>query len=62
MQKVIIHDFFLAPSIQLSLVNESDFGKLALTFFRIAAMFGIAWYLVKMNRKGVHTGFYFASH
>ena len=51
--------YLLNPGMAFGIRWESDFGKLALTFFRIVAMFGIAWYLIKMNRKGVHTGFLF---
>jgi signal peptidase II len=36
---------------------ESEFGKLALTIFRIGAMIGIAWYLYNMAKKGAHSGF-----
>lgn len=49
--------YLLNPGMAFGIRWESDFGKLALTFFRILAMFGIAWYLIKMNRKGVHSGF-----
>lgn len=49
--------YLLNPGMAFGIRWESDFGKLALTFFRIVAMFGITWYMVKMNRKGVHTGF-----
>jgi signal peptidase II len=36
---------------------ESEFGKLALTLFRIIAMFGIGYYLLNMIRKQSHPGF-----
>ncbi len=49
--------YLLNPGMAFGIRWESDFGKLALTFFRIVAMFGIAWYMIKMNRKGIHTGF-----
>jgi len=49
--------YLLNPGMAFGIRWESDFGKLALTFFRIVAMVGITWYMVKMNRKGVHTGF-----
>lgn len=51
--------YLLNPGMAFGIRWESDFGKLALTFFRIIAMFGIALYLVKMNRKGIHSGFLF---
>ena len=36
---------------------ENEFGKLALTLFRIVAMIGIAWYLYKAALRQAHTGF-----
>lgn len=36
---------------------ENEFGKLALTGFRIIAMFGITYYLIVMAKRGAHTGF-----
>jgi len=36
---------------------ESEFGKLALTIFRICAMIGISYYLIKMVQKKAHPGF-----
>lgn len=49
--------YLLNPGMAFGIRWESNFGKLALTFFRIVAMFGIAWYLMKINRKGAHSGF-----
>ncbi|MEK6782980.1 MAG: lipoprotein signal peptidase [Bacteroidota bacterium] len=49
--------YLLNPGMAFGIRWESDFGKLALTFFRIVAMFGIGWYLIKMKRKGTHSGF-----
>jgi signal peptidase II len=39
---------------------KSEFGKLFLTGFRIVAMFGISWYLIKSVREGAHRGFLIA--
>src|SRR5260221_978045 len=36
---------------------ENEFGKLALTIFRIGAMIGIAYYLIRSARKNSHSGF-----
>jgi len=49
--------YLLNPGMAFGIRWESEFGKMALTFFRIGAMFGIGWYMVNMNRKGAHTGF-----
>ncbi len=49
--------YLLNPGMAFGIKWESDFGKLALTFFRIVAMFGITWYMINMNRKGAHNGF-----
>jgi signal peptidase II len=49
--------YLLNPGMAFGIRWESEFGKLTLTFFRIGAMFGIAWYMLNMNRKGVHSGF-----
>jgi signal peptidase II len=32
------------------------YGKMALTIFRIFAMFGIGWYLIKLAKTGANTG------
>lgn len=49
--------YLLNPGMAFGIRWESEFGKLALTIFRIIAMFGITIYLVKMVKKGAHTGF-----
>ena len=36
---------------------NNEFGKLAFTAFRIIAMFGIGYYLVRMAQKGTSSGF-----
>jgi len=35
---------------------KNEFGKLILTLFRIGAMVGIAWYLIRIIKKGSHPG------
>ncbi|MEN7547053.1 lipoprotein signal peptidase [Rapidithrix thailandica] len=35
----------------------SEYGKLALTLFRVVAMFGIGYYIYLLVKKQVHTGF-----
>ena len=49
--------YLLNPGMAFGIRWENEFGKLALTVFRIAAMFGIAYYLWRMAVKGAHTGF-----
>lgn len=49
--------YLLNPGMAFGIRWESEFGKLALTIFRIVAMFGIAIYLVKMVKRGAHNGF-----
>lgn len=49
--------YLLNPGMALGIKLDHEFGKLALTGFRIIAMFGIAYYLWKMAIKGAHTGF-----
>jgi signal peptidase II len=51
--------YLLNPGMAFGIRWENEFGKLALTLFRIVAMFGIGYYLVKMVNKGVHSGFLF---
>jgi signal peptidase II len=49
--------YLLNPGMAFGIRWENEFGKLALTIFRIGAMFGIAYYLVRSARKNSHTGF-----
>lgn len=49
--------YLLNPGMAFGIKWESEFGKLALTLFRIMAMFGISWYLWKMAERSMHTGF-----
>jgi signal peptidase II len=49
--------YLLNPGMAFGIRWESEFGKLALTVFRIGAMIGIAYYLYKMAKKGAHSGF-----
>ncbi|MBY0435616.1 MAG: lipoprotein signal peptidase [Cyclobacteriaceae bacterium] len=51
--------YLLNPGMAFGLRWDNEFGKLALTFFRMGAMVGIAWYLVKSARSGAHSGFLF---
>lgn len=51
--------YLLNPGMAFGIRWDSEFGKLALTAFRISAMVGIAYYLIKMARKEVHSGFLF---
>lgn len=49
--------YLLNPGMAFGIRWESEFGKLALTLFRILAMFGIGYYLLNMIRKQSHPGF-----
>jgi signal peptidase II len=49
--------YLLNPGMAFGIRWENEFGKLALTIFRIAAMFGISWYLIYMTKRNVHSGF-----
>jgi signal peptidase II len=49
--------YLLNPGMAFGIRWENEFGKLALTIFRIGAMIGIGYYLAKMAIKGAHTGF-----
>lgn len=49
--------YLLNPGMAFGIRWENEFGKLALTVFRIGAMFGIGYYLWKMAEKGAHSGF-----
>jgi len=49
--------YLLNPGMAFGIRWENEFGKLALTIFRIGAMVGIAFYLVRSARKNSHPGF-----
>lgn len=49
--------YLLNPGMAFGIRWKSEFGKLALTVFRIMAMIGIAYYLWKMARRHAHSGF-----
>jgi len=49
--------YLLNPGMAFGIRWNNEFGKLALTVFRIGAMFGIGYYLWKMAQKNTHTGF-----
>ncbi len=49
--------YLLNPGMAFGIRWQSEFGKLALTVFRIGAMFGITYYLWKMTKKNAHGGF-----
>lgn len=49
--------YLLNPGMAFGIRWESEFGKLALTVFRIGAMIGITWYLIDMVKKKSHPGF-----
>lgn len=49
--------YLLNPGMAFGIRWNNEFGKLALTAFRIAAMFGIGYYLWKMATRQAHPGF-----
>jgi signal peptidase II len=49
--------YLLNPGMAFGIRWDNEFGKLALTVFRIIAMFGISYYLIQMARKKSHPGF-----
>ena len=49
--------YLLNPGMAFGIRWKNEFGKLALTVFRIAAMFGIGYYLWKMAKRDAHAGF-----
>lgn len=49
--------YLLNPGMAFGLRWDNEFGKLALTIFRIFAMTGITYYLICMAKQGAHTGF-----
>jgi signal peptidase II len=49
--------YLLNPGMAFGLRWDNEFGKLALTIFRIFAVFAIAYYLVRMAKQGAHNGF-----
>lgn len=49
--------YLLNPGMAFGIRWNNEFGKLALTVFRMGAMFGIGYYLWKMARKKAHPGF-----
>lgn len=51
--------YLLNPGMAFGIRWESEFGKLALTIFRVFAMAGITYYLYKMVSKRAHSGFLF---
>jgi len=49
--------YLLNPGMAFGIRWENEFGKLALTIFRIGAMVGIGYYLYRMAAKKTHPGF-----
>lgn len=49
--------YLLNPGMAFGIRWNNEFGKLALTAFRISAMIGIGYYLWKMANKEAHVGF-----
>lgn len=49
--------YLLNPGMAFGIRWNNEFGKLALTVFRIFAMIGIGYYLWWQAKRGAHTGF-----
>lgn len=49
--------YLLNPGMAFGIRWNNEFGKLALTIFRIGAMVGIGYYLFKMAKREAHPGF-----
>jgi signal peptidase II len=49
--------YLLNPGMAFGFVLDNEFGKLALTLFRIGAMAGIGYYLVRVIHRNAHPGF-----
>src|SRR6478735_6454184 len=49
--------YLLNPGMAFGIRWDNEFGKLALTLFRIIAMVGIGYYLVRTVRRNAHPGF-----
>jgi signal peptidase II len=49
--------YLLNPGMAFGIRWNSEFGKMALTLFRIVAMFGIGIYLYRMAVRSAHPGF-----
>lgn len=49
--------YLLNPGMAFGIRWENEFGKLALTVFRIIAMVGIGFFLVRSVRQAAHRGF-----
>jgi signal peptidase II len=48
--------YLLNPGMAFGLRWDSEYGKLALTLFRLGAMVGIGYYLYYLIKKGAHNG------
>ena len=51
--------YLLNPGMAFGIKWDNEFGKLALTIFRIGAMVGIGYYLIRMSGRKIHGGFLF---
>lgn len=49
--------YLLNPGMAFNIHLDHEFGKLALTVFRIGAMFGISYYLMRSVKRNAHPGF-----
>lgn len=52
----IIH-FTENPGMAFGMELGGDYGKVILSLFRIFAVIGIGWYIIKLSKEGAHVGF-----
>lgn len=55
----IIH-FTENPGMAFGMELGGDYGKIILSLFRIVAIIGIGWYIVRLSKDGAHKGFLIA--
>ncbi len=48
------------PGMAFGMELGGDYGKILLSLFRIAAIIGIAWYIIHLSKKEAHQGFLIA--
>lgn len=48
--------YLLNPGMAFGIRWNNEYGKLALTLFRLVAMFGISYYLIHLSKRGAHNG------
>lgn len=52
--------YVLNPGMAFGMELGGEYGKLALTLFRLFAMFGISWYIVSLHKQNSPSGFLYS--